>query len=397
MRRLLLIPLVLTLVAAAWLWGFGGADRLGAMAAQSQREVQNAMARALRGLKAGEPGALAALWTMCFAYGFFHAAGPGHGKLVIGGYGLGRRVPLGRLTGLAIASSLAQAAAVVLVYAGILAFGWSRERMQDLADGAMFALSNVLIAGVGAWFVLRGARALWRARLRAQGAGRCTAAHDAHPPQGAGRDDPRADDASHGQAHGTHGAGQGEHHAREGQLHGHAAAVHGTGGAGHGDHGAGHAAAHANVQATAHASAHATTHATAAHGTAQGHGAAAHCDTCGHAHGPTLAQAAEVRSWRDAALVVGAIAVRPCTGALFLLILTWRLGIDWAGIAGAFVMGLGTATITVVVAIASVSVRESALAQVAGGPAAARMLALIEVLAGALVLAVALHLLLRAL
>lgn len=403
MRRLLLIPLVLTLFAAFWLWGLGGAERLGALAAQNQREVQNAMARALRGLKAGEPGALVALWTMCFAYGFFHAAGPGHGKLVIGGYGLGRRVPLGRLTGLAIASSLAQAAAAVaLVYAGIFAFGWSRERMQGLADGAMFALSNVLIAGVGAWLLLRGARALWRARLRSQGADCAPAVRAAHPPHGTGHR------SGHGSAedHGLLSAVGVEYGDRSAPAHGHHAAVPGTGGAalvdhatvpgiggaghkdhgtvpgaggaGHGDHGTGHAAAHA-----------------ASHGAAHAHAAAAHCDTCGHAHGPTLAQAAEVRSWRDAAMVVGAIAVRPCTGALFLLILTWRLGIDWAGIAGAFVMGLGTATITVVVAIASVSVRESALAQVAGGQAAARMLALVEVLAGALVLAVALQLLLR--
>ncbi|SMY09455.1 nickel/cobalt transporter [Flavimaricola marinus] len=309
LRALWLLPLALFGAAALWLWGFGGAGQVARFAAEGQRDVQNAMAGALRSLRAGEPGALVSLWTLCFAYGFFHAAGPGHGKLVIGGYGLARRVPMLRLSALAVGSSLAQAAtAVLLVYASVLALGWSRERMQGLAEGRMTDLSYALIAGLGLWLVVRGSRALWRNRVAPTG------------PEAAAE---------------------------------------------------GHHSDHDHV----------------------GHGA--DCAVCGHAHGPSLAEAEQVRSLRDAVAVIGAVAVRPCTGALFLLILCWRFGIDAAGIAGAFIMGLGTACVTLVVALAAVSLRESALLRVASGPAVPRAMALIEALAGALVFAVALQLLLR--
>ena len=285
--------LVLSAAAALWLWAFGGADQIMRLAADTQRDVQNAMAAALRGLRVGEPGALATLWGLCFAYGFVHAAGPGHGKLVIGGYGAGTRVPARRLAGLALGGSLAQAVtAIVLVYAAVFVFGWGRAQMTGIADDVLEPLSYALIGGVGLWLLIRGLRHL-------------------RPTMG---------------------------HAHDGD----------------GDV----------------------------------------CASCGHAHGPTLEQAQTVRTWRDALIVIGTIAVRPCTGAVFLLILTWRLGIDWAGIVGALVMGLGTASITVLVAFAAVGFRESAL-QFVNRAGVARTLAWAEILAGAIVVILASQFVLR--
>ncbi|PIE09334.1 MAG: hypothetical protein CSA72_13155 [Rhodobacterales bacterium] len=317
MRALGWLLLAGVLALAVWLWGFDGADRIALRAAEGQRDVQNAMAGSLRALKRGEPGALAALWGLCFAYGFFHAAGPGHGKLVIGGYGVAERVPMVRLAGLALASSLAQAAtAVMLVYAGVLLLGWSRERMQGIADDWMAPVSYGLIAIVGVWLLWRGLRSF---RInRAQSV-------------------PEGHDHDHDHAHDHH-----DHH----HDHSHEGEV---------------------------------------------------CPSCGHAHGPSLEQAASVHSLRDAVAVIGSVAVRPCTGALFLLILTWRMGIDMAGIVGAFIMGLGTASVTVLVAVLSVLFRESLAARAGSAAAARRLAALIEISAGAVIAVIAVQLMLRAL
>lgn len=292
---------IVALVAALWLWGLGGAEDVARRAALAQHGVQDTMARALRALRSGEPGTLLALWGLCFGYGVLHAAGPGHGKLVVGGYGLGRRVAAAKLAGLALASSLAQAGtAVLLVLVGMLLLGLSRERMQALADRDLMVLSALMIGGVGAWLLWRGGRALWRARVPAP---------SAHP-----RYD--LNDLS-----GLAGSDL--------------------------------------------------------------------CATCGHAHGPSPEAAARVATPGEALALVASVAARPCTGALFLLILTWRMGIFGAGVAGVFVMALGTACVTVAAALASVALRESALVRAGSGQGLARALSAAEVAAGAAVLLLA--------
>jgi nickel/cobalt exporter len=278
MRTLILVAVLAALGIGAVFWSSGADHVILAWAAEGQRTAQTGMARAIRALRAGDPAAVLSLLTVCFAYGFFHAAGPGHGKLLIGGYGTARSVGALRLSGVALASSLAQGlTAVALVAAGLWLVGWSREYMTDVAERLLQPLGFAAIAVIGLWLVLRGGRALAR---------------------------------------------QGAAGAHEGAC-------------------------------------------------------------CGHAHGPSAEAVAGAAGWRELAALIGAVAVRPCTGALFLLVLTAQMGLFGWGIAGTIAMALGTASVTVMVALGAVGLRRGVLAGLPDGAASvARLQPVLEIAVG---------------
>ncbi|MEX0276662.1 MAG: nickel/cobalt transporter [Ruegeria sp.] len=315
MSRYLIVPVALAFGLLLWLWGSGGFDHLAAWAAGEQREFQNQIARALRATRAEQPQAVATLLTVCFAYGFFHAIGPGHGKVLIGGYGLGRQVAFLRLSAISVLSSLGQAVtAVVLVYTGIFVFQMSRQSLVGATEQVMAPVSYGAIAAIGLWLVFRAVRSFAR------------------------RGGAQAVDHDH-----TH-----DHH----------------------DH-AGHGHSHKHDDGT--------------------------CSECGHKHGPTAEEVANVGSLREALILIAGIAARPCTGALFVLILTWQMGIAMIGIAGAFAMALGTATVTTLVGWTSFGLRGGLLASTSATRFAAILAPTIELIAGLLIAVVASGLLLRTL
>lgn len=300
---------VALVLAGATLWLLGADRVVSTWALDGQREAQGAMSGALRRLRSGDATAVASLMAVCFGYGFFHAAGPGHGKVLIGGYGAARQVSAARLSLVALVSSLAQGlTAVVLVGAGLWLIGWSRERMTQMADELFAPLSFLAIALVGLWLVWRGARGLWRLQqARAE-------THD-HP-------------LDHHRHH--------HDHAHEGPDH--------------------------------------------------------VCSTCGHAHAPSPEAVANATGLREILALIAAVAIRPCTGALFVLILTAQMGVFWAGIMGTFAMAFGTASVTILVALASVGLRRGALAGLSESSALARAQPMIELAVGAIIAVIAFQL-----
>jgi nickel/cobalt transporter (NicO) family protein len=66
-------------------------------------------------------------------------------------------------------------------------------------------------------------------------------------------------------------------------------------------------------------------------------------------------------SWRKAMAVVFSVGIRPCTGAILVLVFAITQGLFWAGVAATFAMALGTAITVAVLATLALGSRELAL------------------------------------
>lgn len=287
----------------------------------AQAQFQNGMAQQLRGVHGGQMAAFWALMGLCLAYGFVHAAGPGHGKALLGAYGVARRVPAGKLAGIGLLAALAQgsmAVVLVLTLAGLAGLG--RREIEALDRGALSWLALAAMLAVGLWL-------LWRALTRL---GPSAPAPAPCPPQASSPDGP---------------------------------------------------AARMLAQARTGAAPAPLTYAADA----------APCPDCGHAHLPPPEALLRASTPREIAALVAAVAVRPCSGALVLLLLSWQMGLLWVGIAGTYAMALGTGGVAVMVALALALGREGLLWGGRGltGGTRRQFIAAIEALAGlALVLGV---------
>ncbi len=111
-----------------------------------------------------------------------------------------------------------------------------------------------------------------------------------------------------------------------------------------------------------------------------------HDCACGHSHGPSAAEVERLTGWRESAGIVLAAGIRPCSGAIIILVFALSQGLFWAGIAATLAMALGTAITTGALAALAVLAKSVALRLAGGrGEGGARAVAWLEVLAAAFV------------
>ncbi len=163
--------------------------------AETQRKVNRALNQSMADLKTGSPQAILIGAALCFLYGVFHAAGPGHGKVITMSYFLSSDAKpwRGVLMGAQIALTHVGGAILLAVIATVAMQGAASPSVEDLRWVKL--LSYAAVTGIGLW--------LLQDRLRG-GTGECTLDHGHH------HDD-------HGHAHAP-GCGHHHHHAHD---HGH--------------------------------------------------------------------------------------------------------------------------------------------------------------------------------
>lgn len=306
-------------------------DPLGAMRASPESGIagwiiakQAMFYRALAGLIRAAKTDGSAYWGLIgisFIYGIFHAAGPGHGKAVISSYLLANEETWRRGIVLSFAAALLQAiTAIVVVGIGALILGVTAKMMGDAVH---------IIETVGyALIVLLGVRLIWvkgRGFLRALAAAR------------SGGDTDEAELVHHDHAHCSSDSHATHDHAR--------------------DHAQG--AAHNHAHDHHHGDAHGHDH---HHEPDHDH---AHDDDedvlpWGHAHGPEPEELAGPGGWRRGLSAIVAVGLRPCSGAIIVLVFALAQGLFLAGVASTFVMGLGTAITVATIATLTVGARSLA-------------------------------------
>lgn len=251
-----------------------------------QSEFYRQMSSTIRAAKSDG----SAVWTLLFisfAYGIFHAAGPGHGKAVIASYLVANRETARRGIALSFASALMQSLVAILIV-GISA--WilnATAKTMCKAEGAIEIASYGLIALFGLRLVWVKGRTFIRAFQAAQPVPAIAGLpHDHH---------------DHGHRH--------HHHSHAHDHDGH-------------DH--------------------------------------VHDEHCGHSHGPTPSELAGPGGWRRGFAAILTVGIRPCSGAILVLVFALAQGLFWAGIAATFLMGLGTAITVATIAVIAVSAKDIA-------------------------------------
>lgn len=144
-----------------------------------QQSFYRALSGAMRGMRDGNGGAWL-LAGLSFAYGVFHAAGPGHGKAVISSYMLANEVALRRGVLLSFVSAGLQAVSAIVVMGAV--FLLLRGSSVSMTDATRFLeiASYALVTLFGAWLLWRKAAPALRRLFGRAPAHSLSAAHTHH-------------------------------------------------------------------------------------------------------------------------------------------------------------------------------------------------------------------------
>ena len=267
-----------------------------------QQGLQRMLATSVKGLKTDNPMAGAVtLAGLSFLYGILHAVGPGHGKTIISSYVVANEETVRRGVIISfIAAGLQALTAVVLV--GLLLFGLNASGLQVNAwSNQLESVSYAMIALVGLYLLTTQLLRLFR-NWRGVPAAHAADKQLAHSRAEHHSQDHPHHDHTHGHAHDD------DHH----------------------DHGHDHQHHH--------------------------HAPGEACD-----HIVDARQLAGPFSWRKVMAVVFSVGIRPCTGAILVLVFAVTQGVFWVGVGATFAMALGTAITVAVLATLALGSRELAL------------------------------------
>ena len=85
-----------------------------------------------------------------------------------------------------------------------------------------------------------------------------------------------------------------------------------------------------------------------------------HASAWGHAHGLEPEELAGPGGWKRGFSAIVAVGLRPCSGAILVLVFALAQGLFWVGVVSTFVMGLGTAITVAAIATLAVAARSFA-------------------------------------
>jgi nickel/cobalt transporter (NicO) family protein len=283
---------------------------LGWISAQ-QQAFYLALEKSMAGLKDNWTG-FWVLGLLSFLYGIFHAAGPGHGKVVISSYVLANEAQVRRGILLSFLSAMMQslvAIGFVLIAASVL--GMTAMAMSDAANW-IGILSYAMIAVLGLWLIVR--------KIFGWG---------------------------HTHDHGEH------RHDETRELSSRQMLVRQRMGT------PAHVLATGGPQLTSFRTSGPDSYGRLSGDEHYGHSHGDEPHEHGHAHVVTPDQIHG--GWREQLSVVAAVGIRPCSGALIVLAFALSQGLLLAGIVAVLLMGLGTAITTG--ALASIAVGFKGLAR----------------------------------